>query len=323
MKNKTLITILWCCFGVALLGLAFEVFAFIFFEAFKLTAFLALVIPGGIVVASILGFLIYQYKKSKKKVQPAKEEEKTYEQKLVDFYGLLGIPVQYEKDGTIKDPYKLIGIKPVYDEKGNLMPTIYERLGFLPRFDKEGREIPTVFSIKNRVRRIARADMNDRVLIRKLSEKEMEEKIIRDMLIKKLLEAEKQGDVEKQEAIKKVAETKFPAKKETTPEVSMKPIKYKLGSGGKALNGGKISAPSNDFDIVKAFSDLLKSTAKRPESTPQPKPEPKKEPKKEPKREPPVLSQKMESVGFTLNVRAEKSSQHGANVMIGDELENE
>lgn len=194
--------------------------------------------------------LIKQRKQDQTKVKPTGNYN-------VDLYAVLGIPVQYNKDGSVKDIYELLGIEPIFDENGNRILTIYELLGVMPKFDSNGKEIPMVTVIKNRVGRIARVDVSDRVLTRKLTDEEKEALAIREMLTQKLKEAEEQGDVQKQKAIKSVIKSN--KKNEAAPEV--KTASYKLSDKVsdplkmtvlKASGGSKVEV--NPSDIFKYFA---------------------------------------------------------------------
>lgn len=269
MKKRTLLTILWCCLSIEILGLVAEVVGFVFFEL-SVVAFAVLVSTCGCCLLFTAALLLIQLLKKQPEPEPKpKVEEKSYEQQLIDFYGRLGIPVQYNKDGSIQNPYTLLGLEPEFDENGNLLPTIYEKIGMMPRFTKDGKEIPTVFAIKNRAKRIAKVDLNNRVLTRKLTDKEKEDLLIKDLLKKKLEEAEKNGDVDKQDAIKKIVASKQ-VKRE--PEISVKPVKYGRPAAGKAVGQGKISVSSQTSDAIKAFTDLLKLSAAQKAEKPKPEP---------------------------------------------------
>ncbi len=188
------------------------------------------------IIANIVLLVLAYHKLKKKKVEP-KKIEPTGDYKT-DLYGALGIPIQYNKDGTIKDIYQLLGIEPIYDEDGNRILTAYELLGVLPKFDENGNEIPLVFVIKNGVKGIAKVDLSSRVLTRKLTEAEKEELVIKETLQKKLTEAEQTGDKQKETAIKKALnETKKPAKKKE----EYKPINYTVGEGSKPIKRVDIS----------------------------------------------------------------------------------
>ena len=137
----------------------------------------------------LIFFSVYKLLKIIKLIKEKKEEQtkvKPTGNYNVDLYTVLGIPVQYNKDGSVKDIYELLGVDPIFDENGNRILTIYELLKIMPRFDNNGKEIPTVTVIKNRVGRIAKVDVSDRVLTRKLTDEEKEALAIREMLKEKL-----------------------------------------------------------------------------------------------------------------------------------------
>lgn len=138
---------------------------------------------------------------------------------MTDIYAILGIPKQYNPDGSLMSIYELLKIHPIYDETGTRLLTPYELLGILPKFDKNINEIPYVFVIKNRVGKIAKVDLTKRVLTRKLTEEEREQQIIARTLKERLAEAEKLGDTQKAQIIQKA----IVAQK---AEVKKKEIKY-------------------------------------------------------------------------------------------------
>lgn len=207
---------------------------------------------------------------------------------LQDLYGAIGIPVQYNKDGSIKDIYDLLGIEPMYDENGNRLLTPYELLAMLPRFNENGEEIPVVFAIKNRIGSVAKVDLTQRVLTRKLSDTEKEELLIRETLQKKLDEAVQTGDKQKEQAIKKVIETTTNKKSEEKKSDKGKPIPVKAAKG--KIIKTEIIAPKYERDYKSnMFDKFFGSPKKEKKEDPKidlPKSEPKKEPKPEPKKEP-------------------------------------
>ncbi len=75
---------------------------------------------------------------------------------LLDIYAILGIPPQYNSDGSLKSVYQLLGINPQYAEDGSRILTIYELLGINPLFKQDGTEIPTILRVKNRVNSIVK-----------------------------------------------------------------------------------------------------------------------------------------------------------------------
>ena len=192
-----------------------------------------------VIVAIILAvgiFLVFKFIKLQKMIKLAelKKNAESSGDYNVDLYTILGIPFQYNDDGTVKNIYELLGLEPMYDEKGNRIMTVYEQLGVMPKFDSEGNEIPLVFSIKNRVGRIARVDLNSRVLTRKLSEEEKEYLAIKEALQQKMQEAEQNGNKPMQEAIKKIIE-KTETKKKKEEDKGSSPPKYKFGKSSGAV----------------------------------------------------------------------------------------
>ena len=97
------------------------------------------------------------------------------EKQLLALYNLLGIPPQYNEDGSIKNIFELLGIQPEFDDYGQRVPTIYEVLEILPKFDSNYNEIPSIVFIKNKVSKFAvNAPGNLSNLTQKLSAKDME-----------------------------------------------------------------------------------------------------------------------------------------------------
>ena len=182
-------------------------------------------------------FLLVKTHKKLKQKNKEQENVQSTGNYIEDLYTVLGIPVQYNKDGSIKDLYDLLGIEPVYDEKGNRVLTIYELLGLMPKFNDKGEELPTVSVIKNRVGRVAKVDLSNRVLTRKLTDEEKEMIAMRELLTQKLKEAEKQGDAQKINAIKKVinSNNNNKGKKEEAPPVLSAVIYKADGKTGKGV----------------------------------------------------------------------------------------
>jgi len=212
-----------------------------------------------VILSVLIGICSFMFVKISKKIKKTKttikETESTGNYKT-DLYTLLGIPVQYNKDGTIKDIYDLLGIEPVYDDKGNRVLTVYELLEIMPKFNNKGEEIPTVIAIKNRVGGIAKVDVSSRVLTRKLSDEEKEQIAIMEVLKQKLKEAEAQGDASKQAAINNIIKAKSNEKKGSSSkqEVSTPKPQYVMGKGGKAVSAKPLpqygKTASNPFDVI-------------------------------------------------------------------------
>jgi len=199
------------------------------FNVVGILTFLFSLIP---LIALSIFAVIYYIKKSKKiKKESEKKVEPTGDYK-VDLYGALGIPVQYNSDGSVKDIYELLQLEPIYNEKGDRVLTIYEFLGIMPKFTQDGKEIPVVVSIKNRVNRIAKVDLTQRVLTRKLTEAELEELLIKETLKRKLKEAEEEKDKAKQQLII-AAITKVESKKEKKD--AAKQLIYKIQEKGNSI----------------------------------------------------------------------------------------
>ncbi len=215
-----------------------------------------------LVVNVILLFNVYKKIKIKKLEQNKVKSTGDYK---TDLYGLLGIPVQYNPDGSVKDVYDLLGIVPVYDDKGNRILTVYELLGIIPKFNEKIEEVPFVFAIKNGVKKIAKVDLSSRVLTRKLSEEEKEQAAIREALTQKLKEAEKKGEVQKQEAIKNILSDNNKKKQDKSGGGDNKP-KYKLGKSAGAINTQSVSktialSKLERTDAFKFASDIFKVSA--------------------------------------------------------------
>ena len=170
-------------------------------KIFKLPLFIGLAVGFCLLIVLCSLFLRRLVLKLRKIKKDQRKHQSTGDYQ-VDLYGILGIPIQYNKDGSIKSIYDLIGIVPIYDESGNRVLTVYELLGIMPKFDQNGVEIPSVVSIKNRVNRIARVDLTSRILTRKLTETEKELLAMKKAAEQKLKEKEV-VDNERQQAIKK------------------------------------------------------------------------------------------------------------------------
>lgn len=198
-KKRNILAVAISCLGILLVA---NVVLFAL-GIFKLWLFLA-ILGTDVVAVIICGFLLVNIIKKIKMMQVKNASmNKTSGNYMLDVYTLLGIPPQYNKDGTLRNIYEILQIKPVYDENGNRIFTVYELLGIKPMIDENGNEIPQVFALKNRVGRIARVSLSTEFLQRKLTPEEEEQKIIRETLEKKLQEAEQSGDAKKVGAIKK------------------------------------------------------------------------------------------------------------------------
>lgn len=231
-----------------------------------------------IVLIAINIFLLVKVIKKIKSIRKENKNVISSDNYMTDIYAILGIPVQYNKDGSVKDIYDLLGIEPQFDEKGNRVLTIYELLGIIPRFDQNGNEIPTVVAIKNRIGRIARVDVSSRVLTRKLTDQEKEELIIRETLKKKLDEATQSGDKAKAETIKKAIDQNKPKKDGSKPSKNKdKPLKFGIKSSGKALSDPKlkkINVTGDYKNFSKFFEGRKPSQKPKTEEKPKVKEEP-------------------------------------------------
>lgn len=242
---------------------------------------LALFLIFGLIILAMIVASVIMLVLVKKKIKTKVEQKKTVENKttgnyLEDLYNILGIPIQYNPDGSIKDIYDLLQIEPQYDEDGNLILTPYELLGIMPQFTQDGVEIPSFFVIKNRVGKIAKVDLTHRVLKRKLTDQEKEELLIRETLLKQLEEAEKKKEKEKQEALKKVIANlnnkpkpkapKKDTKKKKTPKVitpSAKVIKFGNYTKKPKIKETTIKADLSDVEKEKNRVNELLEFGKR------------------------------------------------------------
>lgn len=284
-------------------------------KIFPLWLFLTLTI---IFVVAII-FVVLLLKKTKKVNEDVKEEpERSAGDYNVDLYKALGIPLQYNKDGSVKTIYELLGLEPIYDDKGNRVETVYELLKLMPKFkyddsdDENGcKEIPLVFAVKNRVGKIAKVDVSSRVLTRKLTEEEKEAIKIKEALTQKLKEAEQNGNKQMQEAIKKVIDkTKKPQKKESG-EVSPK---YKIAkSKVKAVKSPEVkykAVQNNSVGFIEAIFSLVTSGKSKQEKPKENKPGPEKKPQepKQPKPNKPEKpkEEKPKNVTFSFKVKLNK-----------------
>ena len=224
-KKRNILAIIISCLGILLVAdivlFAFSIFKLWLFLTFLCTSLIGISVCLFLLIKTIKKIKIMQLKKS--------NLNKTTGNYMLDVYNLLGIPPQYNKDGSLKNIYEILQIKPVYDENGNRVYTVYELLGIKPMIDANGNEIPQVFAIKNRANRIARVSLSTAFLTRKLSPEEEEQKIIRETLEQKLKEAEQAGDNKKAEAIKKAIKTQN-KKKEATKKSLEKSVAIKAAA---------------------------------------------------------------------------------------------
>ena len=224
-KKRNIFAIVISCLGILLVA---DIVLFAF-RIFKLWLFLTFLCASLIGIAVCLVLLLKTIKKIKIMQLKQSSSNKTTGNYMLDVYTLLGIPPQYNKDGSLKNIYEILQIKPVYDENGNRVYTVYELLGIKPMIDANGNEIPQVFAIKNRANRIARVSLSTAFLTRKLSPEEEEQKIIRETLEQKLKEAEQTGDNKKAEAIKKAIKAQD-KKKDAKKKSAEKAVAYKAAA---------------------------------------------------------------------------------------------
>lgn len=179
----------------------------------------------GINVASSiwLGLFLLEDKKTEKyfltKLKTAKDIIRQRNEILSHFYRQSNIPLQYDKNGNIRDIDSILGIAPEYDKDGNLLPTIYEILMIKPLIDENGREIPTVLVVKHLVSRFKTENL-EKIAEMKFVRKSDEDEILNEKL---------NTVVDK----KKVVEKKIDAVKKN--ESSDKKTKFAKYSPGKAV----------------------------------------------------------------------------------------
>ncbi len=266
-KTKALLISLLCVEIVSLIVLA------VLFALNVITAALFFIFVAAVIIVCGINIFLLQKLVKKIKKQSVKMESKAIVSSgdfMTDIYAILGIPKQYNPDGSLMSIYELLKIHPIYDETGTRMLTPYELLGILPKFDKNINEIPYVFVIKNRIGKIAKVDLTQRVLTRKLTEEEQEQRIIQRTLKEKLAEAEKMGDSQKAAAIKTV----IVAQKATSAK--KKEIKYTRDtkfSKIKVVDNSKVKIQS--LFAKREDKDKPKPSAPKPQpATPSPGPQP-------------------------------------------------
>lgn len=258
-KNRNWLIAISSCLGA--LEIAFIVMFAL--SVLKLWLFLSLTF----ITLALLGVCVALIVKVQRKIKVAKlnklSSNKTSGNYMFDVYNLLGLDPQYNQDGTLKNIYEILQIRPIYDENGNRNYTVYELLGITPVIDENGKEVPQVFVIKNRVGRIARVGLSTEFLTRKLTPEEEEQKIIRETLEQKLKEAETAGDEKKAGAIKtalKDQQKKKPApskSKKGAKEVSYKPASAKF-KASDVTKPAKASSFATFSDIEKNFKNITK-----------------------------------------------------------------
>ncbi|MBQ7452960.1 MAG: hypothetical protein IJS68_01685 [Clostridia bacterium] len=121
-------------------------------------------VPFVIILAVVLGvtalIIFALIKRRKKEIQLAlkakQEQEELRIKRLLQLYEIMGLEVQYNEDGSIKDVFELLNLKNLYNEKGERILTIYELLDILPTFNKDCVELPSIVVIKNIVKSFAR-----------------------------------------------------------------------------------------------------------------------------------------------------------------------
>ena len=119
-KQKILLIVTMIMLGV--LGVALGVlYALDILSLLLFGIFIA--VDVALLIANVV-LLIRVIKKIKKaKLAKNKQLNSSTGNYLQDLYGAIGIPVQYNKDGSIKDIYDLLGIEPMYDENGTRILT--------------------------------------------------------------------------------------------------------------------------------------------------------------------------------------------------------
>lgn len=268
---------------------SFLILSFVFeglvFITFVLLAFLVnlpiwlslMVIMADLLLVALSVMLLVKIIKKQKKLSLQSKSVKLTGDLNFDIYAILGIPIQYNPDGSIKSIFELLKLNPIYDETGERILTPYELLGMLPKFDKNGNEIPLVFVIKNRVGKVAKVDLNKRVLTRKLSEQEQEERLIEEMLRRKLEEAQQSGNKVAAAKIAKVIQQEN--KKKTAKQ---KQVKYTIDnklSKKKVEPQPKVKAIDNSA-FIKAIFGPKNAPEKKPEKKPEPTATPAQQPEK-------------------------------------------
>lgn len=162
---------------IAICGLVATVFVATFLTLFVLNAisvlaFVLAICAGLVATAVTIAILIFLHKKRLEAQKLKKQlEQEEWNYKMKRLYDVLGIDVQYNSDGTIKDLFQLLGIEPVFDENGKRILTPYELLKMNPIFDENGKERPLVFIIKNRVVKLAKGIVEAPILTYKPKQK--------------------------------------------------------------------------------------------------------------------------------------------------------
>ena len=175
-----------------------------------------------IISATAIIYLIVKRKKELKAQMLAKKQKEEQRIALLkQLYELIGIEIQYNEDGSIKDIFQLLNLQPIYDENGKRILTIYELLNILPNFDRNGVEKPNVFVIKNRVLKFAKGISEPLVLTYKT-------KAMKDISPKP-----------SPEAGKKTAKPKVAVKKNVEPKVPKIKVSYAKSKGDKKKDGSK------------------------------------------------------------------------------------
>lgn len=205
---------------------------------------------------SIFVYLFIMVSKKIKRIKIENKSMRAVGDYNIDLYEILGIPIQYNEDGSVKNIYELLDLEPVYDDNGNRILTVYELLKIMPKFDDSGKEIPSVFVIKNKVKRPAKVDLSSRVLTRKLSEEEKEQLAIKEALMKKLKEAEEQGDKKSQEAIKKIVNNnkKEQSKDKGKSKSKSKELTFSLGKAASGVGFNSVKETMK-IDLIDRVSE--------------------------------------------------------------------
>lgn len=181
---------------------------------------------------------------------------------LLNIYAILGIPPQYNPDGTLKDIYQLLQIEPQYDADGKRLLTIYELIGANPVFDKDGKEIPFVVRIKNRVDSIAK--IKEGTL--PLTYKSQQAQIMGKVSAHKIQEIVNPAEKTEQKIINKAPVQKV-VKKASAPKGAKKQPVVNYGAPGKKIDvkDPKLSedAPKiPNINIIKEIFSLFSSGKK-------------------------------------------------------------
>lgn len=159
--------------SVMVLGLGFITLAI---NGFSMSSVVSYVLLGANIVITIsLGSLYLQVREDDKvllkQIANARKLLELRQSAILDFYSRHGIKPQYDKDGNLIDPDRLLGILTKLDADGKLSQSIYEILGIEPVFDSEGKEIPIIIVLKHMIKSVRTARFDELKKISKLHSK--------------------------------------------------------------------------------------------------------------------------------------------------------